>query len=139
MDIRVSFPGDMRVDADLGTHIVRTDQSPAHGGGGSAPEPFDLFLTSLATCAGAYVAGFCRARGIPTSGIELIQHHRFEMDTQLAAVELELVLPPSFPEKYRVAVERAASSCRVKKLLASPPAVTVVTRIAQPEPIVRSA
>src|SRR5689334_21006236 len=78
MDIRVTFPGDMRVDADLGTHVIRTDQSPAHGGGGRAPEPFELFLASLATCAGAYVAGFCRARDLSTAGIALVQRHRFD-------------------------------------------------------------
>jgi ribosomal protein S12 methylthiotransferase accessory factor len=140
MDIRISFPGDLRVAADLGAHVIQTDQSPEHGGAGSAPEPFDLFLASLGTCAGAYVASFCRARGISTAGIALNQRNRFDAAMhKLESVELEIVLPPSFPEKYRSAVERAAASCKVKKLLASPPAITVVTRIEPTEPAERSA
>jgi hypothetical protein len=62
MDITIRFPGGKRVDAHLGTHVVHTDQPIAGGGEDSAPAPFDLFLASLATCAGIYVLGFCQAR-----------------------------------------------------------------------------
>jgi ribosomal protein S12 methylthiotransferase accessory factor len=40
---------------------------------------------------------------------------------------MELVLPPSFPERYRVAIVRAAEGCKVKKTIASAPAIEVVT------------
>ncbi|HEX7672280.1 MAG TPA: OsmC family protein [Polyangiaceae bacterium] len=129
MSIRITFPGEKRVDADLGSYVIRTDQSVAHGGGGSAPEPFDLFLASLATCAGIYVLGFCQARGIPTQEIELVQHHHFDDARRLTRVELEILLPPAFPEKYRAAVEKAAAGCKVKKTLTSPPEVAVSARI----------
>jgi ribosomal protein S12 methylthiotransferase accessory factor len=129
MSIRITFPGGKRVDADLGSHVVRTDQSVAHGGAGSAPEPFDLFLASLATCAGIYVLGFCQARGIPTDDIELVQHHHFDDAHRVTRVELDISLPPQFPEKYRAAVEKAAAGCKVKKALAAPPDVAVTAKI----------
>jgi putative redox protein len=47
MDIIVTFPGGKRVDAQAGEFTLRTDQSRDHGGDGSAPEPFTLFLASL--------------------------------------------------------------------------------------------
>jgi len=129
MTIRIRFPGGKRVDAELGGHVVHTDQSPEHGGEGTAPEPFELFLSSLATCAGLYVLGFCQARQIPTEGIELMQSHRFDATGQkLEAVQLDVVLPYGFPEKYRHAVINAAASCKVKKALFSPPTVTVSAR-----------
>jgi ribosomal protein S12 methylthiotransferase accessory factor len=128
-DICITFPGGKRVDADFGTHVVRTDQSPEHGGRGSAPEPFDLFLASLAACAGAYVLGFCQARNIATDRIVLLQQHRFrEPEDRLEHVELQLMLPDDFPEKYRAAVVRAAAHCKVKKLLAAPPEIVVTAR-----------
>jgi len=125
MDIRVSFPGGKRVDADLGGRLIATDQSPAHGGEGSAPEPFELFLASLATCAGIYVLGFCQARGIPTDGISLEQRHGWDDKGHLIRVDLDVILPPEFPEKYRDQVVRAAAHCKVKKLLANPPEIAV--------------
>ena len=140
MDIRVSFPGGKRVDAEVGAHLVHTDQSSAHGGEGSAPEPFELFLASLATCAGIYVLGFCQARGIPTEGLGLVQRHEFDPATQqLVRVELEVALPPNFPEKYRVAVLRAAANCKVKKVLGAPPEITVKARGAEDAPMAQSA
>jgi ribosomal protein S12 methylthiotransferase accessory factor len=130
MAIRISFPGGKRVDADLGTRVVKADQSVEHGGGGTAPEPFELFLASLATCAGIYVLGFCQARDIPTAGVEIVQRHHFDETTHhLDGVELEIVLPPTFPEKYRSAVERAAAGCKVKRVLASPPQMVVTTKM----------
>ncbi len=126
MDIRVSFPGGMRVDAAFDELVVRTDQPEELGGEGSAPAPFDLFLASLATCAGAYVVGFCRARGIPTEGLEIVQRHgKAEDGKTLASVDLEIRTPPGFPEKYLPAIVRAAEGCKVKQLRSAPPADTV--------------
>lgn len=129
MDIQVTFPGGKRVDAAVGEHVVRTDQPVASGGQDSAPAPFDLFLASLATCAGIYVLGFCQARGLPTEGIELVQRHTHDEAHKLTRVALEIRLPASFPEKYRAAVVRAAEGCKVKKTLAAPPEVSVTTTV----------
>jgi ribosomal protein S12 methylthiotransferase accessory factor len=126
MSIRVRFPGGKRVDADFGFQVVHTDQSPAGGGDGSAPEPFQLFLASLATCAGIYVLSFCQARGISTEGLTLTQHQRFDPHTRrLERVEIEIALPPCFPPHYRAALVQAASACAVKKVLTFPPEIEV--------------
>ncbi len=133
MSIGVSFPGGKRVDAQVGDFVIRTDQSPRGGGEGSAPEPFALFLASLATCAGVYVLGFCQARDLPTEGLALAQHHRFDPLTgKLEAVEIEVTLPPGFPAKYRDAVLQAAAGCKVKKVLHDPPDI-VVRAVESPE------
>lgn len=137
-DIEVCFPGGKRVDARVGDYVVRTDQPTSAGGEGSAVAPFDLFLASIATCAGIYVVGFCQARGLSTDGIRLRQHVDVNPETHLPKrIELDLELPPSFPEKYRVAVARAAEGCKVKKTMASMPVVEVV--LAPPAPIRASA
>lgn len=123
--IQVKFPGGKRVDAVLGDQIIHTDQSPEHGGMGSAPEPFDLFLASLATCAGLYVLVFCQTRAIPTERLSLVQDQIFE-DGKLRGIRLSIVVPADFPEKYLDAVRAAASGCKVKKALSEPPDVEVV-------------
>jgi putative redox protein len=124
-DIHVHFPGGKRIEAKMGIHHIVTDQTLAHGGDDCAPEPFELFLASLATCAGLYVIGYCKSRGIPTDTIELVQHHQFDPSGHLTRVELEILLPASFPEKDRVGVVRAAQSCKVKKTLFTPPEIVV--------------
>jgi len=122
MNIEVSFPGGKRVIAQVGDFEIETDQPEELGGAGSAPAPYDLFLASLATCAGIYVLGFCQARGIPTEGLRLTQENEFDLETKLVRrVRIELQLPPNFPEKYRAAIVRTAENCKVKKTLAATP------------------
>ena len=126
-DVEVTFPGGKRVDAQIGAHVVQTDQPVEAGGAGSAVAPFDLFLASIATCAGIYVLGFCQARGLSTDGIGLRQHAEIDPASKLPhRITLELTLPPSFPEKYRVPVVRAAEGCKVKKTIAALPVIEVV-------------
>lgn len=131
MDMRITFPGGRRVDADFGAHVIHTDQSREHGGDGSAPEPFDTFLASLGTCAGLYVLGFCQARSIPTDAISLVQRACFnDDDGHLERVELDVLVSEDFPAKYRDAVARAAAHCKVKQALSASPVFIVTTKVA---------
>ncbi len=128
MDMTVDFPGGARVDAHFGQFTVRTDQPVEAGGSGSAPTPFDTFLASLVTCAGIYVLGFCRQRGLPTDSIRLVQRVRMSPTTKLVeSIELEIQVPSDFPEKYRPALIRAAEQCKVKKHFERPPVIAVTT------------
>jgi len=126
MEIEITFPGGKRVDAHFGDTVVRTDQPAEAGGEGSAPAPFDLFLASLATCAGFYVLAFCQARGLPTDGLRVIQHVENDPKTHRpTAVDIDITLPVGLPEKYRPAILRAADHCKVKAVLAAPPIIRV--------------
>ena len=126
MQMVIDFPGGARVDAHFGPYTVRTDQPPMGGGEGSAPTPFDTFLASLGTCAGIYVLGFCRQRGVDPAGIRILQRVESDRSTGLPAkVSLDIQLPPAFPEKYKEAVVRSAAQCKVKKSFEAPPEIDV--------------
>lgn len=45
----------------------------------------------------------------------------------VSKVLLDIQLPPSFPEKYKTAVIRAADQCAVKKHFENPPTFDVFT------------
>jgi ribosomal protein S12 methylthiotransferase accessory factor len=117
----VTFPGGKRVDAEYHGFTIKTDQSPKGGGDGSAPQPFDLFLASIATCAGIYVKGYCDARGIPTESLGLEMHIERDETHRVAKLVIEIRLPEGFPDKHREAVIRAADLCAVKKHIHHPP------------------
>ena len=70
-EILVTLPGGRRVDAQVGKHLVRTDQPVGNGGEDTATSPFELFLAAIGTCAGIFVQGFCAKRGLPTDGIRI--------------------------------------------------------------------
>jgi ribosomal protein S12 methylthiotransferase accessory factor len=128
MEMVISFPGGARVDAQFGPYTVRTDQPAQGGGDGSAPTPFATFLASIGTCAGIYVLGFCRQRGLPTEGVRIVQRMEPNPATGLIGkVMLDIHVPADFPEKYLPALIRSAEQCAVKKHLENPPVFAVTT------------
>jgi putative redox protein len=125
MEMMIDFPGGSRVDAHFGSFHVATDQPPV----ASAPTPFALFLSSIGTCAGIYVLGFCRQRSLPTEGINILQRIHNNQETGMVdRIELEIQVPPTFPEKYREALIRSAELCAVKKHIENPPIFEISTK-----------
>ncbi|KAB2910135.1 MAG: osmotically inducible protein C [Kofleriaceae bacterium] len=132
-ELTITLTGGARVDAAVDGFIIRTDQAVSAGGTASAPEPFTLFLASLGTCAGIYVASFCRSRAIPTDGIRLVQRVIDDPATRRPReIRIDVHVPGDFPVEYRDAVARAAAACKVKKVLADPPAFAIATVVDEP-------
>lgn len=120
--IEIFFPGGKKVDAAIGNLVIQSDQSKENGGEGSAPEPLQLFMASLATCAGVYALGFCRTRAIATEGLGITMISEWDENKKLyTKINIELKLPKGFPEKYRTAMIKAVDQCTVKRHLISPP------------------
>jgi ribosomal protein S12 methylthiotransferase accessory factor len=129
MEMVIDFPGGARVDAHFGPYTVSTDQPPIGGGEGSAPTPFEVFLSSIGACAGIYVLGFCKQRGLSSEGIRVVQRVHTDPQTRMIGkVDLEIQVPENFPEKYRDSLVRSAELCAVKKHLESPPEFDVFTK-----------
>jgi ribosomal protein S12 methylthiotransferase accessory factor len=125
MELVIDFPGGSRVDAHFGPYTVQTDQPPV----ASAPTPFAVFLASIGTCAGIYVLGFCQQRGISSDGIRIVQRtHNDPASGMVVKIDLEIQVPPGFPEKYLPSLVRSAELCAVKKHLEKPPKFEVYTK-----------
>jgi putative redox protein len=125
----VSFPGGQVVEAHYHGHSIPTDQPVRHGGGGSAPAPFDLFLASIATCAGFYALQFAQTRGLPTAGLEVsLEPVRGDDGKHFDLIRLTVTLPDGFPQKYRPALQRAIDQCAVKRHIVDPPRFEIELR-----------
>ena len=136
--IDVTFPGGKRVDTHYDGRTVATDQSIKNGGDGSAPEPFDLFFVSLASCVGIYVLEFCKNRNLNTEGLAVRLEAEKDADKKMyTSIRFLLSLPADFPEKYENAIKRTANLCTVKKHIVDPPefevAIEKPQKAARPE------
>jgi len=131
MEIKISFPGGKKVNAEINGMTVKTDQPVKYGGEGTAPSPFELFLASIGTCAGIFILGFCQERKIPTEGISLIQRIEYAKSLDgkmfMDKIVLEIIVPADFPEKYHNALIKVADQCAVKKAIMNPPKFEVKT------------
>ncbi len=129
MEMIIDFPGGSRVDAHFGNMTVATDQPPV----ASAPTPFATFLASIGTCAGIYVLGFCQQRNLPTDGIRIVERvHSNPYNGMVEKIDLDILVPPTFPEKYRDSLVRSAELCAVKKHLEKPPKFEIATKVTEP-------
>ncbi|MDA8412475.1 MAG: OsmC family protein [Desulfobacteraceae bacterium] len=135
MEMKITFPGGKRVNAEMGDIVIPTDQPQEDGGEGTAPTPYAYFLASLGTCAGIYVLSFCQQRGIATEGLSLIQQMEFGVDAdgrkRLSRLTFDIMLPAGFPEKYRNAIVKAAELCTVKKVIMDPPEFVISAHMTQ--------
>ena len=133
MEIKISFPGGKKVDAEINGFTIHTDQPVKYGGENSAPSPFEHFLASIGTCAGIYVLSFCQERKIPTEHMSLVQRleygKREDGKTFLDKIVIEIFVPPEFPEKYHKALIKVADQCAVKKTVLNPPKFEVKTTV----------
>lgn len=133
MEIKITFPGGKRVNAEFDGFVIKTDQPVKYGGENSAPSPYDHFLASIGTCAGFFILSFCEKRNIPTENISLVEHleHGKTKDgkTFIEKIVLEIIVPPDFPEKYHSALIKVADQCSVKKTILNPPKFEVRTMV----------
>jgi ribosomal protein S12 methylthiotransferase accessory factor len=128
--IKVTFPGGKRVNAEYKGFLIETDQPVYSGGEGKAPAPIDLFIASIATCAGWYVLSFCQSRKIPTEGSSVeISTERNPQTKRIEKITIDIQLPPEFPEKYQNAVIKAVDLCAVKVHILNPPSFKINAEI----------
>ena len=129
MEYTISFEGGKKIHSKFRGFVIQTDQPKEDGGDNTAPTPFDLFLSSIGTCAGFYVLSFCEARELSTSGISLDLKGLYNEDAgRLETVQLTIQLPAEFPEKYKKALIRTAEQCSVKKAIMNPPVFKIATQ-----------
>ena len=128
MELTVTFPGNRKVEVEFKGFTIKTDQPQSAGGDGTAPSPFDLFLSSIGACGGIYVVDFCNNRGIPLDGVRLVQTMERNPETHMVTdITIRIELPKDFPDKYRDSLIRAVDLCTVKKHIMNPPKFVIET------------
>lgn len=126
--INLSFPGGKKVDVHLGEDfVVKTDQSVKHGGEASAPEPYSLFLSSYAACAGIFALEFCKTRNLKVDELKVEMVCEWDKEAhKYSSFEIQVTPPSDLPDKLRKALERSISLCSVKKTIMNPPEMKTV-------------
>jgi putative redox protein len=128
-ELKVVFSGNYMIDVEYKGFTVKTDQPARDGGDNTAPAPFDLFLVSVAACAGFYALAFCRERQISTEGLGVtMTTERGEVSRMIDKISIVVDVPPGFPEKYRSALAKAVDHCTVKAHMMRPPQFEITLR-----------
>lgn len=115
---KVTFPGNKKVDVQFDDFTIKTDQKKVYGGEETAPDPFNIFLSSLSACAGIFAISFCNSRALDSDGMYLLLEVFFkEGQNHMDEIRMTLHVNKQFPEKYIKPIIKAMNGCSVKKQL----------------------
>ena len=99
----------------------------------SPPCHFEIFISAVETGSGFNVVGLSRQHGSPADNIRIVQRvHANPFSGMVEKIDLEIQVPPAFPEKYRDSLIRSAELCAVKKHLENPPQFDITTQVVAP-------
>jgi ribosomal protein S12 methylthiotransferase accessory factor len=85
---------------------------------GSAPNPFEGALATIAGCAGVYAHKACLKAGVSPSGIRIsLKPSAAPGGTELRAIVIQANFPEDFPAALVPAVLASIDECPVKELI----------------------
>jgi len=112
--ITTFYKGDMLFESKIGNHSVTIDVPDVMGGSDRGLQPPQLFIASLGSCIGAFVAQYCEKNGIDDEGMKVeISFEKAPDPTRLVNLKAQVLLPKADCSKRIRAIKRVAEHCPV--------------------------
>jgi putative redox protein len=108
----------MRHEIHIGQHSLASDLSVEEGGGGSAPNPHDLYDAALGACTALTVLWYAKRKNIPLEGIEVsVDRDASQERAGVYRLSAALTLTGELGATQREELLRAAQKCPIHKLM----------------------
>lgn len=118
--ISTYYKGDMKFESEMGKHTMTIDVPAAMGGSDRGPTPPELFIASLGSCVGAFVANYCAKSGVDATDLRVdVAFEKAENPTRLTDVQVTIFLPHGECKNRRQAMQRVAEHCPVHETIAT--------------------
>ena len=131
--VHVEHCGGDRFDIEIRGHTITVDQPIDVGGEDTAPTPTELLVASLASCVAFYARRYLARHGLDTNGLAVQAAYELaDRPARVAAMHVQLMVPPGVPESRLQPLLAVASHCTVHNTLADPPRVSIT--LAEQEP-----
>ncbi len=116
--MEISFDGNKKISTYVDGFHIQTDLPATEQGDYSAPTPYQLFLASIACCVGISIKYYCDTKKISAEGMEIsVNTHWDKEKARIEKIDINIILPNTFPPKYEPAIVNVVNSCKVKKQL----------------------
>jgi putative redox protein len=118
--ITTYYKGDMLFQSKVGNHILTIDVPPAMDGKDRGPTPPEVFIASLGSCVGAFVANYCEPKGVSTQDMTVdVTFEKVSNPTRLADLQIQVNLPHAECNGREKAILRVAEHCPVHETIGS--------------------
>jgi uncharacterized OsmC-like protein len=126
MEVRIEKLGRVSFAAYARQHMVVVDQPESNGGSDVAMTPPELFLASVGTCIGFYVAEYCASRKLDCEDLEIrVSADLLRPPSRLGNIRVDVNLPVELEKDRLDAVVRTALHCTISNTLHFPQEVQV--------------
>jgi uncharacterized OsmC-like protein len=125
--ITTYYKGDMLFESKIGNHSISIDVPASMGGTDRGPTPPQIFVASLGSCIGAFVANYCNNAGIDITDMTVdVTFEKLEDPTRLANVKVDVNLPHGDIAHREKALLRVAGHCPVHETICTLEDVDIV-------------
>lgn len=126
MDLRVTYKGGVRFEAETRGHRIEIDQPITGGGQDRGMTPPELLLASLGSCAAYYAVEYLRARNLPVQGLEVKVHaEKATGPVRLGSFLIEVLVPELHEERHFEGVKAAVTKCLIHNTLLHAPSIEI--------------
>ena len=120
--IEVHHESGDRFRINVGGHAIVVDQP---GSGDAGPTPTELFVASLAACAGFYARRFLSRHGLADGELVVSCEFGWAADhTRVEAIDVRIETARGVPEELRPALTRVLEHCTVHESLRVTPRIS---------------
>lgn len=109
-------------------HTFIIDLAREAGGRDEGPSPPEVFIDSLASCVGVYVAGYCERAGLDTKGLVIRVGWEKEVERKpyrIKRIELKIDLPHADVGRRKEALLSIARSCLIHETIKNQPEISI--------------
>ncbi|MDA8216664.1 MAG: OsmC family protein [Dehalococcoidales bacterium] len=118
--ITTNYKGDMLFETTIGRHKMTIDVPSSMGGKDRGPVPPEVFVASLGSCIGAFIAEYCKNTGINSEGLSVdLTFDKADDPTRLVNLKATVNLPKGDCSKRVTALERVARHCPVHETIST--------------------
>jgi putative redox protein len=115
--------GDAYIVAASG-HRWIVDQPREEGGSGLGATPADTVIGGLASCIASHAGRYLTSHRIGRDGLRVLVNYLEDEDpARVGAVQIRIILPPSFPDKQKDELIAAIGDCRAHSCFFEAPGI----------------
>jgi len=108
----------MRHEIHIGPHSIASDLSVEEGGGGSGPNPHDLYDAALGACTALTVLWYAKRKNIPVESLEVsVARDASQERAGIYRLSAALTLTGDLSAAQRDELRRVAQKCPIHKLM----------------------
>ncbi len=118
--ITTEYKGDMLFESGAGRHRITIDVPESMGGKDRGLMPPQLFIISLGSCVGAFVAKYAEEHGMNTEGLSVdVDFEKTDHPTRLTNIKVRIKIPNAdcSEECKREALLKVAEHCPVHETI----------------------